>query len=33
MALFVVVGFLVFQKYRLGDTPEETRRLMDLPEN
>src|SRR5512136_972488 len=32
MALFVVIGFFVFQKYRLGDTPEETRRNMKLPE-
>ena len=32
MALFVVIGFFVFQKYRLGDTPEETRNNMHLPE-
>jgi GPH family glycoside/pentoside/hexuronide:cation symporter len=32
MALFVVIGFFIFQKYRLGDTPEETRRNMKLPE-
>jgi GPH family glycoside/pentoside/hexuronide:cation symporter len=32
MALFVVIGFFVFQKYRLGDTPEETRSNMHLPE-
>ncbi len=32
MALFVLVGLIIFQKYRLGDTPEETRRSMKLPE-
>jgi GPH family glycoside/pentoside/hexuronide:cation symporter len=32
MALFVAIGFWVFRKYRLGDTPEETRRNMKLPE-
>jgi hypothetical protein len=32
MALFVVIGFFIFQKYRLGDTPEETRRNMKIPE-
>jgi glycoside/pentoside/hexuronide:cation symporter, GPH family len=32
MALFVLVGYFIFQKYRLGDTPEETRRNMNLPE-
>jgi GPH family glycoside/pentoside/hexuronide:cation symporter len=32
MALFVFIGFVVFQKYRLGETPEETRRNMGLPE-
>ena len=32
MAFFVIVGFVIFQKYRLGDTPEETRRNMNLPE-
>ncbi len=32
MALFVVIGFFIFQRYRLGDTPEETRRNMNLPE-
>jgi GPH family glycoside/pentoside/hexuronide:cation symporter len=30
MALFVLAGFLVFQKYRLGDTPEETRRNLRM---
>jgi glycoside/pentoside/hexuronide:cation symporter, GPH family len=25
MALFVVIGYFIFQKYKLGDTPEETR--------
>jgi GPH family glycoside/pentoside/hexuronide:cation symporter len=32
MALFVVIGYLVFQKYKLGDTPEETRRNLNMPE-
>jgi GPH family glycoside/pentoside/hexuronide:cation symporter len=32
MALFVVVGYFIFQRYRLGDTPEETRHNMNLPE-
>jgi glycoside/pentoside/hexuronide:cation symporter, GPH family len=32
MALFVLVGYFIFQKYRLGDTPLETRRAMNLPE-
>ena len=34
MALFVVIGYIIFQKYRLGDTPEETRkdlRIRDRP--
>ncbi len=30
MAFFMLVGFAIFQKYRLGDTPEETRRNMGL---
>lgn len=30
MALFVLIGFIIFQKYRLGDTPEETRKAMGL---
>jgi glycoside/pentoside/hexuronide:cation symporter, GPH family len=30
MAVFVVVGFFIFQSYRLGDTPEETRRNLQL---
>jgi GPH family glycoside/pentoside/hexuronide:cation symporter len=30
MALFVFGGLLVFQKYRVGDTPEETRRNLGL---
>jgi len=30
MAIFMLVGFVIFQKYRLGDTPEETRRNMGL---
>jgi GPH family glycoside/pentoside/hexuronide:cation symporter len=32
MALFVVIGYFIFQKYRLGDTPEETRREMNMSE-
>jgi GPH family glycoside/pentoside/hexuronide:cation symporter len=32
MASFVVVGYFIFQKYRLGDTPEETRREMNMSE-
>jgi Na+/melibiose symporter-like transporter len=30
MALFVVIGLIIFQKYRLGDTPEETRRSLGM---
>ncbi len=30
MALFVLVGYFIFQGYRLGDTPEETRKNMKL---
>jgi GPH family glycoside/pentoside/hexuronide:cation symporter len=30
MAVFMLIGFVVFQKYRLGDTPEETRKNMGL---
>jgi GPH family glycoside/pentoside/hexuronide:cation symporter len=30
MAVFMVVGLAIFQWYRLGDTPEETRRNMKL---
>jgi GPH family glycoside/pentoside/hexuronide:cation symporter len=32
MALFMLIGYLVFQKYRLGDTPEETRRNLGIEE-
>jgi GPH family glycoside/pentoside/hexuronide:cation symporter len=32
MGLFVVAGTFIFQKYRLGDTPEETRKLMNMEE-
>jgi GPH family glycoside/pentoside/hexuronide:cation symporter len=32
MALFVVIGYFIFQKYRLGDTPEETRYNLNLAE-
>jgi GPH family glycoside/pentoside/hexuronide:cation symporter len=30
MALFVVIGYLIFQRYRLGDTPEETRKNLGM---
>ncbi len=30
MALFVFIGYLIFQTYQLGDTPEETRRNMKM---
>jgi GPH family glycoside/pentoside/hexuronide:cation symporter len=30
MALFMLAGYLVFQKYRLGDTPQETRRNLGI---
>ncbi len=30
MALFVLIGFLIFQRYRLGDTLEETRQNLGL---
>jgi GPH family glycoside/pentoside/hexuronide:cation symporter len=30
LALFMVIGYVIFQKYRLGDTPEETRKNMRL---
>jgi GPH family glycoside/pentoside/hexuronide:cation symporter len=30
MAIFVLVGFFIFQKYRVGDTPEETRKNLNL---
>jgi hypothetical protein len=32
MALFVVIGYFIFQKYRLGDTPEETRKNLGIEE-
>jgi hypothetical protein len=32
MALFMLAGYLVFQRYRLGDTPDETRRNLGIPE-
>ena len=31
MALFVFAGYFRFQKYRVGDTPEETRQNLNLP--
>jgi len=30
MAVFVLLGLFVFQKYRIGDTPEETRRNLSI---
>jgi GPH family glycoside/pentoside/hexuronide:cation symporter len=33
MALFVVIGYFIFQKYRLGDTPEETRKNLGMKES
>lgn len=30
MSLFVLIGYFIFQKYRLGDTPEETRKNMNM---
>jgi GPH family glycoside/pentoside/hexuronide:cation symporter len=30
MSVFMLIGFAIFQKYRLGDTPEETRKNMNL---
>jgi GPH family glycoside/pentoside/hexuronide:cation symporter len=30
MALCMLIGYAIFQKYRLGDTPEETRRSLGL---
>jgi hypothetical protein len=32
MAVFVLIGLIIFQGYRLGETPEETRKNMGLPE-
>jgi GPH family glycoside/pentoside/hexuronide:cation symporter len=32
MAAFVLIGLIIFQGYHLGETPEETRRNMGLPE-
>jgi hypothetical protein len=30
MAVFIFVGYFIFQKYRIGDTIEETRRNLNL---
>jgi glycoside/pentoside/hexuronide:cation symporter, GPH family len=30
MAFFVVIGYFIFQRYRLGDTPEETRKNLGM---
>jgi GPH family glycoside/pentoside/hexuronide:cation symporter len=30
MAVFIFLGFFIFQKYKIGDTPEETRENLDL---
>jgi GPH family glycoside/pentoside/hexuronide:cation symporter len=32
MTLFVVVGYFLFRGYKLGETPEETREIMNIPE-
>lgn len=32
MALSMLIGYAIFQKYRLGDTPEDTRRNLGMPE-
>ncbi len=32
MAVFVLIGLIIFQGYHLGETPEETRKNMGLPE-
>ncbi len=33
MALFMLIGYRIFQSYRLGDTPEETRRNLGIKES
>jgi hypothetical protein len=33
MAVFVVIGYFIFQKYRLGDTPEETRQALGMEQS
>ena len=30
MAVFIFVGYLLFQKYRIGDTVEETRKNLKM---
>jgi hypothetical protein len=32
MSVFIFIGFIVFQKYRIGDTPEETRKNLTIEE-
>ena len=32
MAVFIFLGFFIFQKYRIGDTPEETRKNLKMDE-
>ena len=32
MAVFIFIGFFIFQKYRIGDTVEETRENLNLDE-
>jgi GPH family glycoside/pentoside/hexuronide:cation symporter len=32
MTVFVLVGYFLFRGYKLGETPEETRKIMSLPE-
>jgi GPH family glycoside/pentoside/hexuronide:cation symporter len=30
MAVFVLIGYFIFQSYKLGDTPEETRKNLNM---
>jgi hypothetical protein len=32
MAAFVLIGLIIFQGYHLGETPQETRKVMGLEE-
>jgi Na+/melibiose symporter-like transporter len=32
MSVFIFIGFIVFQKYRIGDTPVETRKNLTIEE-
>jgi GPH family glycoside/pentoside/hexuronide:cation symporter len=33
MAVFVFIGYFIFQKYRIGDTPEETRKNLNMDQS